>query len=145
MEIRKAEKSDIKELYNILVCMHSETELPVDSICEKKLFMTIYSVIEKGIVYIAIEKNKIVGSIGGMFNSEWWSLDKFLCDLWFYVIPKHRKSTAAIKLVKSFINDAKKVKVKTKLGHVYSGDIERKDKFFERLGLVKAGSFYMEV
>jgi len=34
--------------------------------------------------------------------------------------------------------------IKIKLGHVYSGDGERKDKFYERLGLSKVGSLYME-
>ncbi len=32
-----------------------------------------------------------------------------------------------------------------KLVRYYSGDIERKDKFFDRLGFVKAGSLYTEV
>ena len=36
-------------------------------------------------------------------------------------------------------------KLKIKLGHVFSGDIERKDKFFERLGLTKAGSLFVEI
>jgi hypothetical protein len=38
----------------------------------------------------------------------------------------------------------KDANVKVKLGHVYSGDGERKDKFYERLGLVKVGSLYTE-
>jgi hypothetical protein len=30
------------------------------------------------------------------------------------------------------------------LGHVYSGDIDRKDNFYERLGLCKVGSLFTE-
>jgi len=39
---------------------------------------------------------------------------------------------------------AKNAEVRVKLGHVYTGDGERKDKFYERLGLSKVGSLYME-
>ena len=35
--------------------------------------------------------------------------------------------------------------MKIRLGHIFSGDLERKDKFYERLGMVKAGSTYVEV
>ena len=38
----------------------------------------------------------------------------------------------------------KKANMKMKLGHVYTGDGDRKDKFYERLGFVKAGSLYTE-
>ena len=47
-------------------------------------------------------------------------------------------------LVKNFIKLAKEAKLTVRLGHVFSGDVERKDKFFERLGLIKAGSVYVE-
>ena len=105
----------------------------------------ICAAIGKGVVYIATEKNKLLGSIGGMSTSDWWSTDEYLADLWFYVFPEHRKSSIAIKLVKNFINYGKEVKLKIKLGNVYSGDIKRKDDFFNSLGFVKAGSLYMEI
>jgi hypothetical protein len=38
-------------------------------------------------------------------------------------------------------NDAK---LPVRLGHVFSGDLDRKDKFFERLGMIKAGSVFVE-
>jgi hypothetical protein len=38
----------------------------------------------------------------------------------------------------------KDAKLKVRLGHIYSGDLDRKDKFYEKLGLVKAGSTYVE-
>ena len=61
------------------------------------------------------------------------------------VNPEKRNSLAAIKLVKNFIYSGNSAKLKIKLGHVFSGDIERKDKFFERLGLTKAGSLFVEI
>mgnify|MGYP003112240072 CR=1 FL=1 len=145
MEIRKADYSDVSDLYRMLTSMHSQTTLPVSPMRKEKVTDMICSAIGRGVVYIATEKNKLLGSIGGMSTSDWWSTDEYLADLWFYVFPEHRKSSIAIKLVKNFINYGKEVKLKIKLGNVYSGDIKRKDDFFNRLGFVKAGSLYMEI
>ena len=144
MRIRKAEQTDVSELYNMLTDMHSQTVMPVSPMKKDKVMNMITLAITRGVVYVATEKNKILGSIGGMSTSDWWSTDEYLADLWFYVLPEHRKSSIAIKLVKTFINYGKEVKLKIKLGSVYSGDLKRKDSFFNRLGFVKAGSLYLE-
>ena len=144
MRIRKAEQTDVSELYNMLTDMHSQTVMPVSPMKKDKVMNMITLAITRGVVYVATEKNKILGSIGGMSTSDWWSTDEYLGDLWFYVFPEHRKSSIAIKLVKTFINYGKEVKLKIKLGSVYSGDLKRKDSFFNRLGFVKAGSLYLE-
>tara|TARA_R100000655_G_scaffold103942_1_gene150711 strand:+ start:207 stop:644 length:438 start_codon:yes stop_codon:yes gene_type:complete len=144
MRIRKAEQTDVSELYNMLTDMHSQTVMPVSPMKKDKVMNMIILAITRGVVYVATEKNKILGSIGGMSTSDWWSTDEYLGDLWFYVFPEHRKSNIAIKLVKTFINYGKEVKLKIKLGSVYSGDLRRKDNFFNRLGFVKAGSLYLE-
>jgi len=145
MEIRKATIYDIRQIYDMLIEMHSQTEIKLSPIKPEKLFMTIKMALEEGIVFVAEKGNRIVGSIAGLISSDWWSEKEFLKDLWFYVFPENRKSNIAIKLVKSFIKFAKSVKLKIKVGHVFSGDIERKDKFFKYLGLEKAGSLYVEI
>ena len=119
--------------------------MSVAPINPEKLIGAINTAIHRGVVLLAEVKNKIVGSIGGIASSEWWSDQMHLSDMWFYVLPDSRNSPAAIKLVKSFIKIGNEANMKIKLGHVYSGDFERKDKFFGRLGLVKAGSLYTEV
>ena len=144
MRIRRAEQTDVSELYDMLTDMLSQTVLPVSPMKKDKVMNMIILAITRGVVYVATEKNKILGSIGGMSTSDWWSTDEYLGDLWFYVFPEHRKSNIAIKLVKTFINYGKEVKLKIKLGSVYSGDLRRKDNFFNRLGFVKAGSLYLE-
>jgi|TARA_A100000172_G_scaffold74751_1_gene57089 N-acetylglutamate synthase-like GNAT family acetyltransferase len=145
MQIREATMQDIKPIYEMLLNMHSETKIKLAPVKPEKLYNTIKLALEEGIVLVAEIKNKIVGSIAGIANTDWWSDEKSLRDLWFYVRPENRKSTVAIKLVKNFIYSGNSAKLKIKLGHVFSGDIERKDKFFERLGLTKAGSLYVEI
>ena len=144
MEVRRAGANDISALYAMLREMHSNTELEVSPIDDYKLLNKINEVVHKGLVLVSYEGNEINGSIAGIRISDWWSSEPILSDIWFYVSPLHRKSRSALMLIKAFIKIAKDAKVKIRLGHIYSGDIERKDKFYEKLGLVKAGSTYVE-
>jgi GNAT superfamily N-acetyltransferase len=116
----------------------------VSPIDDYKLLNKINEIVHKGLVLVSYEGNEITGSIAGIRISDWWSSEPILSDIWFYVSPLHRKSRSALMLIKAFIKIAKDAKVKIRLGHIYSGDIERKDKFYEKLGLVKAGSTYVE-
>tara|TARA_R110002096_G_C14127666_1_gene681586 strand:+ start:59 stop:499 length:441 start_codon:yes stop_codon:yes gene_type:complete len=145
MIIRRAVPEDVSQIHKMLIDMYSRIEIPASPLSEKKVLEVIKSAMEKGIVIVAEVEGKIIGSLGGMANSDWWSEQKHLSDIWFYVSPDKRNSRAAVKLVKCFIKIGKEIKMKVKLGHYYSGDIERKDKFFDRLGFVKAGSLYTEV
>ena len=145
MIIRRAVPEDVSEIHKMLIDMYSRIEIPASPLSEKKVLEVIKSAMEKGIVIVAEVEGKIIGSLGGMANSDWWSEQKHLSDIWFYVSPDKRNSRAAVKLVKCFIKIGKEIKMKVKLGHYSSGDIERKDKFFDRLGFVKAGSLYTEV
>ena len=144
MIIRRADANDIQEVYKLLSAMHDGTETYTSPMSEGKVLHMIKHMIDKGIVLVAEEKGKIIGSQAGNLASDWWSEEKFLSDVWFFVHPNNRKSRAAIKLVKCFIKIGKELKVKVKLGHVYSGDMDRKDNFFNRLGFVKAGSLFTE-
>ena len=143
--IRKASVLDISAITYMLNTMHKETELNVSTINTFKMVDKINEIIHTGIVLVAIQDNKLVGSIGGTTSSDWWSEEKHLSDLWFYVYKDARKSDIAKNLITDFIKIGKEAKLKIRLGHIFSGDVDRKDKFYERLGLVKAGSTYVEV
>ena len=45
---------------------------------------------------------------------------------------------------KEFIKIGQEVKIPVRLGHIFSGDLDRKDKLFERLGMTKAGCVFVE-
>jgi|TARA_R100001163_G_scaffold15097_1_gene13709 N-acetylglutamate synthase-like GNAT family acetyltransferase len=146
MHVRKAGILDISSLILLLAEMHKNVKLSIPKINSELLVDKISQAIHKGVVFVVLDdKNIIKGSIGGMIGSDWWSEDKYLADLWFYVTPDYRKSNAASELVKNFMKVAKDSKIPVRLGHVFSGDIDRKDNFFSKLGLVKAGSIFVEV
>jgi|TARA_R110000744_G_scaffold181880_2_gene301052 GNAT superfamily N-acetyltransferase len=142
--LRHAGVEDLSALYKMLHVMHEESEHTVSSINSEKGTAAMVSAIHRGVVLIAEVDGEIAGSIGGMKSEDWWSTEKYLADLWFFVYKEHRKSTIAVRLIKRFMEIGKNANLKVKLGHVHGGDTERKDNFYTRLGLVKAGSMYLE-
>lgn len=139
--IRKATILDASHIYAMLLQMHEETEFTIGEINFQKLSECVLAVINNGVTLVAMNNQTIIGSIGGVYTSEWWSDEQFLGDLWFYVYKEHRASKAGINLIKQFLEAGRNMKMK--LGHIYSSDLNRKDKFYERLGLQKAGSVYV--
>jgi len=144
VECRRANLFDVSAITAMLIEMHNGAEIKLTSVNTEKLVNKINEALHQGVILIAQKDDKVVGSIGGMIVSDWWSDEKHLSDLWFYVSPSCRKSKAAVLLSKGFIKIAKEAKLPVRLGHVFSGDVDRKDKFFERLGMNKAGSLYVE-
>jgi|TARA_B100000900_G_C20377371_1_gene633001 purine-nucleoside phosphorylase len=146
MKIRRAGILDISAIAALLLEMHNGTDIPTSKINSEKMISKISEAIHKGVCFISLnDENVIEGSIGGLVASDWWSEEKHLGDLWFYVTPEARKSNAAFELVREFKKVGQKVNIPVRLGHVFSKDLERKDKFFQRLGLQKAGSVFLEV
>ena len=143
--IRRATILDISALAIMLNTMHEETELQVPKIKTDKLINKINELIHSGLVFVSIKDNKIQGSIAGQICQDWWSEEKYVGDVWFYVFKEQRKSNVAKNLLQAYIKTAKDAKMKIRLGHLFSGDIDRKDNFFKRLGFVKAGSIFVEV
>jgi hypothetical protein len=144
VECRRANLFDVSAITAMLIEMHNNAEIKLTKVNTEKLVNKINEALHRGVVFVVQKDNEILGSIGGAVVSDWWSDEQHLSDLWFYVSPTARKSKAAALLSKDFIKTAKEVKLPVRLGHVFSGDIDRKDNFFERLGMSKAGSLYVE-
>ena len=142
--IRRATILDISAIALMLNTMHKETDLEVPKIHTSKLINKINELIHNGLVFVSIKDDKIQGSIGGLVSQDWWSEEKYIADAWFYVFKDQRKSDVAKNLLQNYIKSAKDAKLKIRLGHIFSGDLDRKDNFFKRLGFVKAGSIFVE-
>jgi len=146
VNVRRATFYDAGSILRILTKMHSESEVfkhfPVDV---PKAAMMITSVLTRGLSFVAeTDEDGVIGSIGGMVSPGlWYSSQPFLGDLWFYVDSAFRQNSAAIELIDIFLEEAKKHNLPVQLGHVAGSDLDRKDKFFERRGLVKMGSIYL--
>ena len=140
MQIRKATVFDFSALCALLHRMHKEVDFAISEISPAKFSTVVLGAINQGVVLVAIENGQMIGSIGGGYASEWWSDEVMLGDVWFYVEPESRGTKAVINLIKEFIEIGDGMKIK--LGHMYGSDQSRKNNFYERLGLKKAGIHY---
>lgn len=142
--IRTARPHDALPLLALLMGMHREAPVDHAPVSERKALASIHSAISGGGVFIAERNGEMAGSIGAMIAEPWWSETKTLGDLWFYVRPKHRTSRAGYLLFKAFSETAATLGIRRKVAVVYGDDTERKDLFFERFGLIRAGGLYEE-
>lgn len=145
MKLRSATIFDATSILLLLLKMHrampSAASFPVH---QGKAAQAIAGVLSNGLCLVVEDEDSlIVGSIGGYIGrSLWYSDQPVLGDMWFFVLPDHRKSTAADELISAFIDKANELKVPVQLAHIVGDDMDRKDKFFERKGLVKMGSVF---
>ena len=134
MTIRSANLLDTSALILMIMKMHTESKVDIPPLNVSKVSDAVTNAIKNGLVYVALEEENLIGSIGGIV----------LGDLWFYVDDKHRSSNTAVRLIKQFISAGKKAKIKIRLGHIYFGDIKRKYDFYNRLGFNLIGQIYSE-
>ena len=144
MQLRIANPIDVSAIYLLLNQMHRETELEVPPIVSETLIGKINEVIHRGVCFVTHNEKELPGAVGGQTGTDWWSDKPYLGDLFFYVLPDHRKSRAAMMLIKEFLKVGRENKIPVRMGHVFSGDIDRKDKFYQHFGFVNAGTIYVE-
>ena len=147
IKIRWASPFDISIIASLLIVMHEEADIKLTSVNTEKIVAKVNELIHRGICLVAVDGGKIVGTMAGTQIRDWWSDETHIGDYWFYVAKDKRASRAALDLVKEFMRISKKVypEDKIRLAHIFSGDCGRKDNFFERLGLKKAGAVFLEV
>lgn len=118
--------------------MVSEAEFS-DAIAEKHKILQLYKN-PNAVGFIAIEDNKIIGFISGLFSEYFFSNRKQVSDLGFFVLPEFRGSRAALKLVKSLENWAKEMGADDlHLGQTTAVEMDKTRQFYERLGYKTVG------
>ena len=110
-----------------------------------KSILAIRNIILVSGAFVAVEDDKIIGSVGVSPQSPWYSNDKFLGDSWFYVEPERRGGRTAILLKNAVQNLADKTGLDLVLAVFSIVDAERKSKFFARDMKFLGGAYVYEV
>ena len=119
MIIRRANVGDISGIIFLLQMMHEETVVDIPKINTGKLVHKINELLHTGIILVAVDNEKVIGSISHKKNKDWWSDEDYIGDLWYYVMKDYRKSDIAKKLLNHFVKIVKEVKLQLRLGHVF--------------------------
>lgn len=90
--------------------------------------------------FVAIEDDKIIGFISGIFSEYFFSNRKQVTDLGFFVLPEFRGSRTALKLVKSLEAWAKQQGADDlHLGQTTAVEMDKTRQFYERIGYKTVG------
>ena len=140
--VRSATENDLDSITHLLEHMHAENGL--GAVNRQKALGVIADVFSNGIALIAEDDGRPVGTVGAKVASWWYSDKQFLGDLWTFVLPEARKTTAAIRLISALRDAAKSLALPLVTGPVTPIEPEEKCRFYRRLGLRPIGGLFME-
>ncbi len=93
---RRAKPTDAVAIFNLLKRQHKETPW-VAPINDAKALLVIVQALRDGRVFLATVDGgkKLIGSVGIVWDEPWWSDEPEPQDLWWFVLPEYRSTTAA--------------------------------------------------
>lgn len=139
MLIVNANPNVVPLLLPMLKRMHMESGLDLPPLDEEKVLATLAYCSP---VFVAFEGDTPIGVLALKEVEHWFSRDKFLGDLVFYVDSAYRNSRAGYYLLRSAREYAIMAGLPLMMAVVDANDVDRKDQFFQRLGFLRAGGVY---
>lgn len=125
--VRRARPQDAPELFLLLLDMHAE--MGIDPIDRGKVLREVVHAIEHGVVLIVERDGRIIGSLGAIRSSFWYSSAPRLFERWTYVSPPWRRSRIAADLIREFLREAD---MPVAAGVITTKDAERKSALLRR-------------
>lgn len=144
MFVHAATPDDMRPLIEFLIGrFHAEFSEWFPAVSVDKVISYVGNLIENGVVFIAAnDQGEILGVLSGIVSSYWFSDEKMVQDGFFYVAPEHRGTRAASALLKSLKAWANMKGMDLHCSTISGGDVEKRDKFYDRNGLTRIGGIY---
>lgn len=139
-----SDESELEKLIPLFISEGLEIGTDVTQLNREKLLTTLRACLHGAAILVSEEDGIFTGTMTIVPIESYWSDDVTWLNLLYYVLPAHRKSTIAVKLLRLAKEYALRMGMAGKF-HINVEtltDIERKDKFFERHGFKKLGGFY---
>lgn len=143
--IRRARANDRTAIFGLMEDSHREATFPMPAIDRDRCMAHIDGCVSQGFAAVAVAGEFVVGALLGAETGFWFSREKRVSDVFTYVLPAHRKSGIGLALYRSFRDWAHERGAKIMLGQLTGVEPERMEKLFDRFGLKKMGSTYIEV
>lgn len=125
---RQAVPEDISAMMRLMPIMAEEIAVtPVDP---EKVKQKMLAVIEGGFVINAFLEGELVGSLGIVKDSFWYSSEPIMLELWTFVAPRHRHSRVVFYLLKSAKQAAHLLGMKLVIGAHGANNLERLDTLY---------------
>lgn len=89
--VRLAQRADLGEVRALLYAMHRE--MPQAPISESRLTATLEQVLARGAIFLTLDgEGRAVGTCGLLVDAPWWSEQRWVRDLWLFVVPAQRRT-----------------------------------------------------
>lgn len=147
MFVHAATPEDMRPLVTFLIGrFHSEYAEWFPSVSVDKVIRYVGDLVENGVVFIAENDNgDILGVLSGKVGCYWFTDEQMVQDGFFYVAPEHRGTRCASALIKSLKAWADMKGLKLECAAISGGDVDRRDRFYERNGFARIGGVYRRV
>ena len=127
------------DILRLLTRMHEESSLDLPPVNLGKVARALDKCSH---IFVALSSGCVVGVLALSRGEHWFSERQFLGDLVFYVAPEYRATRAAHMLLRLGKEAAIMEELPLMMAVVDGGDLDRKERFYERCGLKKLGSVH---
>lgn len=140
--VRLARPDEGDAIYQLLLGLYEENgTFSIDHI---KTRITIQGLLDpaQGMIGVIDGANGIEGSVGLVIDSQWYSSDQFLLELWCYVIPECRRSTHAKTLIEFAKWASDGLGIPLQMGIISTTQTAAKERLYRRQ-LQPVGGYFM--
>jgi GNAT superfamily N-acetyltransferase len=147
MKIRRLEPADLPQMLELGRMMHAESSFKAIPYSEGRVLQLGGECLKEPDRYccvVAVEDERLIGGMIGLRGLHFFSEVPYAADLALYVIPEKRGSSAAIKLLATFIGWAESVGCKEVRCGVTTGiNPDVADRLYTTAGFNRAGALYV--
>jgi len=138
MKIFQLTPEKFDEFYPLVQSMIAEAEFSLANPDKEQI--RLMTTMPTFVVFLAEKDGKLIGFIAGMVQRYFFSLRERVTDMGFYVLPDHRGTSAAIRLIGALENWTKEMNVDDLyIGQTTAINIEKTQKFYSHLGYKTVG------
>jgi predicted N-acetyltransferase YhbS len=143
MEVREVTSVELWPEYKMLLKAAPGFGYKIPLPNSNKAMDTLAFAMVKGLNFVAIDKEEIIGAVILIEETLWWVDEVFLVDIAFYVAEGKRTYKAASMLTDKAIQRARELGLPLQFSVTYGTDLDRKEKFILRKGFKKIGGNYL--
>jgi len=138
MKIFQLAPEKFDEFYPLVESMIEEAEFSLANPDKEQI--RLMTTMPNFVVFLAEKDGKLIGFIAGMVQRYFFSLRERVTDMGFYVLPDHRGTSAAIRLIGALENWTKEMNVDDLyIGQTTAVNIEKTQRFYAHLGYKTVG------
>jgi len=148
--IRLCTKEDVPAMLDMAVLMHQESpvykDLPLDLVKLENLGNVAMDSPHLATIIVSTTDGQLTGMLGAISTTEYFGPAITTCDLFLYVLPERRGSTAALRLLKKYDQWAVDLgATRINLGITTGLFLAETGRLYEAAGYTHAGHLYTRI